>query len=339
MTKVSYVTATKAFVFILIGIVAAALTVNTLRVPVRGAAHTYVLMFTDAEGLVAGNPVKMSGVRIGRVADVKLDPQPGGTALARVSVQIEAAHPMPERVHASVRYGDMLGARYIALAEAGPDAPARDGNRIPVTATSAPVNLTALMNGFQPLFSSLEPDQVNDLAQGFVDTFAGRTQSVDRLLRQIGTMGANLADNAGVFAQLVTNVNTLMGSADARSGQLAELFAGLGQLTSAIVGDDGELTRLLDSGDRALGSLAQMMTTAGSSFADALSGLRDATGAWLPKTRQFETFLERMPVMADRINHSGRYGGFMMLYLCNFNLKAFDAEANLFGSLHSPVCR
>ncbi|GAA4757548.1 MlaD family protein [Gordonia alkaliphila] len=339
MTKVSYLTATKAFVFILVGIIAATLTVNTLRVPVRGAADTYVLMFTDAEGLVEGNPVKMSGVRIGRVSEVSLDPQSGGKALARVSVQIEAAHPVPERVHAAVRYGDMLGARYIALSDAGPDAPAREGNRVSVAATSAPVNLTALMNGFEPLFASLEPDQVNDLAQGFVDTFAGRTKSVDLLLRQIGNMGANLSDNATVFAQLVTNLNTLMGSADARSGQLTELFAGLGQLTSAIVGDDGELTRLLDSGDRALGSLAQMMTTAGSSFADSLSGLRDVTGAWIPQTQQFDTFLARMPVLADRINHSGRYGGFMMLYLCNFTLKGFDLEANIFGPLHSPVCR
>lgn len=339
MTTLSYRTVFKSLVFVVVGIVAAVLTVNTLRVPVRGPVHSYVLMFTDAEGLVEGNPVKMSGVRIGRVDKVDLDPQSGGTALARVTVQIEASQPVPDRVHAAVRYGDMLGARYIDLSQAGPDSPRRDGNRIPVAATSAPVNLTALMNGFEPLFSSLEPTQVNDLAQGFVDTFAGRTKSVDLLLRQIGSMGADLSANSAVFAQLVTNLNTLMTTADARSGQLNELFVGLGQLTSAIVGDNGELARLLDSGDRAIGSLATMMTTAGSDFADSLTGLTEVTQAWIPHTDQFDTFLTRFPVLADRINHSGRYGGFMMLYLCNFTLKGFDLEANIFGPLHSPVCR
>ena len=46
------------------------------------------------------------------------------------------------------------------------------------------------MNGFAPLFSALDPKQVNDLAQGFVDTFAGR-KSVHLLLRQIASMGQN----------------------------------------------------------------------------------------------------------------------------------------------------
>lgn len=339
MTTLSYKTVLKAFVFVLVGLLAALLMVNTLRVPVRGATDTYVLMFTDAEGLVEGNPVKMSGVRIGRVAKVQLEPQPGGTALARVTVQVSADHPVPERVHAAVRYGDMLGARYIALSDGGPQSPARDGQQISVAATSGPINLTALMNGFQPLFASLEPQQVNDLAQGFVDTFEGRTKSVDLLVQQIGTMGANLEANQAIFGQLVTNLNTLMTAADTRSGQLDQLFAGLGQLTSAIVGDSGELERLLTSGDRAVGALAQMMTASGSSFADTLNELTGVTAAWIPQTAQFNTFLTRFPILADKINHSGRYGGFMMLYLCNFTLMAANVDVNIFGPLHSPVCR
>ena len=115
-----------------------------------------------------------------------------------------------------------------------------------------------------------------------------------------------------------------MSTADMRSAQLTELFNGLGQLTSAVVGGDGQLTALLDSGDRAVASLAQMMTTAGDSFARSLTGLRGVTKSWMANTPAFETFLDRFPVMADRINHSGRYGGFMMLYLCNFTLKAWD---------------
>jgi len=339
MTRLSVMTVIKAAVFVVVGIVAFSLMSNTLRTPVRGASSDYLLNFDDAEGLVEGNPVKMSGVRIGRVSAVELLPQEDGTSLARVRVAIERAHPVPEHVHAAVRYADMLGARYIALSDAGATAPARHGNEVPLAATTGPVNLTALMNGFEPLFSALDPKQVNELAQGFVDTFAGRTKSVHLLLRQIAAMGENLAGNGAVFARLVANLSTLMSAADARNAQLTELFAGLGQLTSAIVGGDGQLTAMLDSGDRAVASLAQMMTTAGDSFSRSLTGLQGVTKAWIPNTPAFETFLERFPVMADRINHSGRYGGFMMLYLCNFTLKAWNLEANIFGPLHSPVCR
>ena len=185
MTRLSISTVIKAALFVVIGVVAFSLMSNTLRSPVRGATSDYIVNFADVEGLVAGNPVKISGVRVGRVADIDLVPQEDGTARARVKVKIERSQPVPEHVHAAVRYGDMLGARYIALSDAGPDAPRRSGNEIPVTATTGPVNLTALMNGFAPLFSALDPKQVNDLAQGFVDTFAGRTKSVHLLLRQV----------------------------------------------------------------------------------------------------------------------------------------------------------
>ena len=71
-------------------------------------------------------------------------------------------------------------------------------------ATTAAINLTALMNGFQPLFSALDPDQANQLARGFVDTFEGRTGSVEILLQQISSMGQNLAANGAVFTRLMS---------------------------------------------------------------------------------------------------------------------------------------
>nr|WP_202926736.1 MlaD family protein [Gordonia desulfuricans] len=333
-------TVLKAASFVIIGLIAAVLVVNTLRVPVAGATDTYVIDFTDAEGLVAGNPVKMSGVRIGRVDGIRLVHGDNGTAKASVTVEIEKGQVVPERVQAAVRYGDMLGARYIALSPSTDTRiPARSGNEIPLAATTPPIDLTALMNGFQPLFDALEPNQVNDLARGFVDTFEGRQGSVHLLLTQIASMGENLSANGAIFARLVTNLNVLMETAERRSPQMTELFTGLNQLTSAIVGDDGQLGALLDSGDRALSSLAQMMTAADGRFASTLTGLRDVTGSWIPQTAQFEKFLDQFPVMAGKINDSGRYGGFMMLYLCNFTLKAFDLEANIFGPTHSPVCR
>lgn len=339
MTPLSYRTIAKALFFMVIGVVAAVLVVNTLRVPVGGKTTDYVLMFQDAEGLNEGNPVKMSGVRVGRVSSVELVPQSDGSSLARVEVEVKAANPFPEHVAATVRYGDMLGARYIDVEDSGAAGVRRDGDTVPVAATAGPVNLSALMNGFEPLFSSLEPDQVNELAQGFVDTFSGRTKSVHLLLEQIASMGSNLSANRTVFARLVTNLNVLMETADQRSGQLTELFDGLGDLTSAIVGDDGQFTKLLDSGDKAVGALASMMTSAGDDFKKSLDGLHSVTDAWIPNTAKFNTFLDRFPVMADKINHAGRYGGFMMLYMCNFTLKAFDVEANIFGPTHSPVCR
>lgn len=159
MTTLSFKTVLKSASFVIVGIIAAVLVSNTLRVPVSGPTTTYHIAFTDAEGLVEGNPVTMSGVRIGRVSSVRFAPQADGTSLADVEVEIQRDRELPQQIHAAIRYGDMLGARYIALSEGRPGQPGRNGTTIPVDATSPPVNLTALMNGFQPLFSALDPNR------------------------------------------------------------------------------------------------------------------------------------------------------------------------------------
>ena len=72
---------------------------------------------------------------------------------------------------------------------------------------------------------------------------------------------------------------------------------------------------------------------------DALDGIDSMTKTWVPNTEKFESFLTEFPIMADKINHAGRYGGFMSLYMCNFTLKAGGLEANIFGTSHSNMCR
>ena len=337
MTRLPLSVTLKAFAYVVVGVVAAVIMSNTLRVPVHGDTTGYRIAFHDAEGLTSGNPVTMAGVRIGRVDAVDLRPQKDGTALAEVKVTIAKKYPLPEKVHATVRYGDMLGARYIAL-ESSPDTPARTGNSIPVGATTAAINLTALMNGFQPLFSALDPDQANQLARGFVDTFEGRTGSVETLLQQISSMGQNLAANGAVFTRLMSNLNILMATVDDRGPALTELFDGLGKLSATLIGDNGRLTALLDNGDKAVAALADMMTAAGDNFETSLKGLKNITSAWIPQTGEFTSFLKNFPMLATKLNQSGRYGGFMMLYLCNFTLEAQGLSANIFGPLHSPSC-
>ena len=46
-----------------------------------------------------------------------------------MKVTIAKKYPLPEKVHATVRYGDMLGARYIALESS------RTPRRVPETAS------------------------------------------------------------------------------------------------------------------------------------------------------------------------------------------------------------
>lgn len=327
-----------------IGLVCGSLVYNALAVPVRGASETYILEFTDVEGLNPGNPVTLSGVRVGRVDAVDVADTGDGGALARVKVEVERGHTLPENIEASVRYGDMLGARYVALTvppstDPGVDTtPLEPGSVVPVSQTTPPIDLTALMNGFRPLFDSLPPEEVNVLARNVVDTFTGRGDAVARLLDRVAVLTQQLGDREHILGEVTTNMTHLLGSLDSRHDELRALTDGLAALGASVVGDGARMADFLDTGAQSVSALADTIAGSQGAFTRTLQQFGAVTDQWIATTPEFEQMLAGLPEFADGINRTGQYGSFISLYLCNFTLKAGDAEVNIFGPTHSPVC-
>ncbi|WP_430335362.1 MCE family protein [Rhodococcus sp. ACT016] len=347
---IGWVPLAKAAGFCIAGVVCGLLVVNTLSVPVRGDTDTYIVEFTDVEGLDPGNPVTMSGVRIGRVDSIEFADAGGGTSKAVVRIEVSSHYTLDRGVTAAIRYGDMLGARYLALAQPAEAAVAPvalgendnalpPGGVIPLDHTTPPVDLTALMNGFAPLFDAFDPEKVNTLTRTFVETFDGRGAAVSTLIDRIGTLTTDLANRRGVFEELVGNMTALLGSVDQRGPQLEQLIAGLRDLTSSVVDNNDQLAALLDDGDRAVASLAGVLSRSQDAFGNSVTDLKAVTDQWITDTDSFTRFVAGMPQFADGVNRISSYGGFVSLYLCNLVLKDGDLEANIFGPTHSEVCR
>ncbi len=338
----------KAGIFCAVGLMCGLFVVNTLSVPVRGATTGYVAQFSSVEGLNVGNPVMMDGVRIGRVSSIRFADNGNGTARADVGLELSSRFTLSGNVTAAVRYGDMLGARYVALSDPGggiitvsTDEPPKrlgPGDVIPLARTAPAVDLTALFNGFKPLFDALEPAQVNTLTRGFVETFGGQTQTVTTLLAQIAAMTTSMDHNRGVFDTLVNNLSAMMRSVDSRQPQLAEMLAGLQRLSTVVTGPDGQLDLLLDQGNAALATLAATVSRSGATYGDAITDLKSMLGTWQGDSAEFQALVDKLPAFADAIDRSTSYGGFVSLYLCNFTLKIAKHEANIFGHRHSEVC-
>ncbi len=346
--KVSWQSWAKVGSFCAAGVMSGLLVVNTLSVPVRGNTTNYVAQFSSVEGLSVGNPVTMNGIRIGRVDSIRFADNGQGTSRADVGLEVRSRYALTTDVTAAVRYGDMLGARYVALSdptgtvqELSTDEPRQmlaAGGVIPLAATSPAVDLTALLNGFKPLFDALEPAQVNTITRGFAETFGGQTQTVTTLLAQIATMTASMDHNDQIFTTLIDNVSALMSTVNARQPQLTEMLGGLERLTATVTGPHGQLELLLDQGNAVLATLTNTVTQSSAAYGDALTDLNAMLGAWEQNTDDFQALVEKLPHFADSINRASSYGGFVSLYLCNFTLKIAKHEANIFGSRHTEVC-
>ena len=99
--------------------------------------------FSGIGGLAVGDDVQISGVKIGTVTAVSLDPE---TYLARVHMNIDPNVRLPEDTAAMISSESLLGGRYMALEPGGAEEMIPPGGRVPYT--QAPQNLEQLLGQF-----------------------------------------------------------------------------------------------------------------------------------------------------------------------------------------------
>ncbi|MQY23585.1 MlaD family protein [Nocardia macrotermitis] len=155
-------------------IVAALVTVtmwNTLAHSVSGGVHSYSATFTDVQGLRDGDDIRIAGVRVGKVTGIGLDARQH----AVVRFVVQRGQTILGDTKALVRYQNLIGQRYIALQPGtkGSPAPLADGGALPIEQTEPSFDISGLLNGFRPLFQTLDAAQVNDLSNTLVQALQG----------------------------------------------------------------------------------------------------------------------------------------------------------------------
>jgi phospholipid/cholesterol/gamma-HCH transport system substrate-binding protein len=88
-------------------------------VSVSGSGETYALeaRFGNIGGLKVRAPIKSAGVVVGRVSDIKFDPE---NYLALVTLDVDARYKFPRDTFATINTSGLLGEQYIGF-EAGGD--------------------------------------------------------------------------------------------------------------------------------------------------------------------------------------------------------------------------
>lgn len=319
--------------FVLVSLLCGAVVVNTIGNPVTGSTQEYRAVFTNAEGLIPGSDVMIAGVRVGKVSDVELD-----DGLARVSFELASDQRIPSTGVAAVRYADMLGGRFLSLS-AGEGPPLRPGAEIPVERTRPPLDLTALLNGFKPLFEAIDPEQVNQLAGEIVAVFDGEQGTITDLLAKVVAVTSALADQDQVIGQVVDNLNTVLGTLDQNREQMRGLISGLSQLTSAAAQQAPQIAESVDSGAALAGSLNDVLGEIGPGLSHDVRSMQQITAGMVRDQQRFASAVHELPPFLTAINRAGGYGSWMNVYICNLSASVGGLNVNLGAGPHSEVCR
>ena len=110
--------------------------------------------FSGIGGLAVGDDVRVSGVKVGTVQSVDLDP---ATYLARVSMSIDPDIELPRDTAALISSESLLGGKYMALEPGADDEMLKEGAVIQYT--QAPQNLEQLLGQFIFSMQSDEKEQ------------------------------------------------------------------------------------------------------------------------------------------------------------------------------------
>ncbi|SFS74489.1 MCE family protein [Saccharopolyspora flava] len=319
--------------FAVVALLCGTVVVNTISDPVTGATREYRAVFSNAEGLIPGSDVMIAGVRVGKVTDVELD-----DGLARVSFDLAADQRIPSDGVAAVRYADMLGGRFLSLsAGRGPALP--EGAEIPVERTRPPLDLTALLNGFKPLFDAIDPGQVNQLAGEIVAVFDGEQGTITDLLTKVVAVTSALAEQDEVIGQVVDNLNSALGTVNQNRQQLRDLISGLAQLTSAAARQSPQIAESVDNGAALAGSLDGALGDIGPGLSQDVRSLREITSGMVRDQQHYAAAMHELPGFLTAINRAGGYGSWMNVYICNLSASAGGVAVGFGAGPHTEVCR
>jgi phospholipid/cholesterol/gamma-HCH transport system substrate-binding protein len=312
-------------IFMVVAVTLTWLVYVTLRRDVAGSTQPYAAMFSDVFGLREGDDVRMAGVRVGRVETIELQGD-----LAKVSFVVQSDQQLLGTTVASVTYQNIVGQRYLGLSlgRTGEPGVLRPGSVIPLERSDPSFDVTTLLNGYEPLFSVLDPRAADDLTKGVIqslqgdeasitalidqtseltESFAGRDEELGTVITDLNAVMANLARHNNSLDQVLTQTQSAVSTLDARRPELVESTGSMARVIR-------QLSSIADEVDPALNELV----TREPGFAEHMVGIEP----------QIAFAGANLPLLLKGFARLTNEGAYANAYACDLNATGFFPGLN-----------
>ena len=292
-----------------------------------GSTYSYKADFTDASGLTSGDDIRVAGVRVGTVSDIKTvkltDPAlcdgRDRCFVAQVTFTVQRSRALPTSVIAQLRYRNLVGQRYIDI-EQGPGDPnaiLKPGSLIPLPQTRPAVDLTTLFAGFGPLLQGLDADQINQLSGELISTLQGEGGSLDSLLANLGDLTNSIADKDQVIGQVVDNLASVLTAVGTRDAELSNLIVQLQGFVSGLSADRTTIGNAIGSINNLATSTAGLLRQVRAPLAKDITDLTGLVGNLNQGSSQIQYVLDNLAPTLGALIRTASYGSWFNFYLCS----------------------
>lgn len=254
----------------------------------------YIVVFNEAvTGLSRGSAVQYSGIKVGDIHSLQLDPEDPRRVLARIRVGTDV--PIKENTRARLSFTGITGNSVIELSHGTPGSPLLTSKQGPPVIVAAPspissiladgedlmTNVNQLMSNARSILSDENADSIGRTltnVERATAGIAGQSESLELLLNELTRASEQVNETLQRSSELVASADKLLNQQGARTLNQAE------EALTSIASTSGTLESLLNDNSEAFTSGMQGL----SQLEPAINELRATLGSLRTITRRLE---------------------------------------------------
>ena len=282
------------------------------------ASNSFHATFAEASRLKSGQDVRIAGVPVGTVNAVTLNPD----NTVDVAFDVDRRYQLYTSTRAVVRYENLVGDRYMEITS-GPGELKKlpPGATISKDNTQPALDLDALLGGLRPVLKGLDGNKVNEVSNAVIELLQGQGGAVASMLASTSSFSQNLAARDELIGEVVTNLNTVLGTIDEKGAQfdasvdeLQRLITGLAENRDPIAGAIAPLAS-------AENDLTDMLEASRRPLQGVIENARPLMQRLDERKGDVNKVIEPLAENYLRLNSLGAYGAFFNIYYCSVRLK------------------
>ncbi|TXI51175.1 MAG: MCE family protein [Mycobacterium sp.] len=297
---------------------------NVFYAPTKVTAY-----FPSATGIYAGDEVRVSGVKVGKINSI----EPDGTQ-ARITMSIDRGVPIPADAKAVIVAQNLVAARYVQLTPAyrrGGGPKMASGAVIPIDRTAVPVEWDEVKNQVMRLATDLGPKgsvsatSVSRFIDSAANALDGNGDKLRQTIAQLSGVSRVLAEGSGNIVDVIKNLQTVVSTLRDSNVQIVAFQNRLATLTSVINDSSSDLDGAIANLSVAIGEVKRFIAETRDPTSEQIQRLGNVTQILVDNKTALENVLHISPTaFANGYNiynpDTGDFGG-------GFTLPNFSSPA------------
>jgi phospholipid/cholesterol/gamma-HCH transport system substrate-binding protein len=240
--------------------------------PLIGGGDTYTADFSEAGGLKADDPVRIAGVRVGKVESIELEGDH-----VKVTFNVKTKSEFGVDTAASIRVNTLLGAMFLSLEPAG-KGQLSAGSTIPQDRTKSPYDVVQAFSGLADTADQIDTDQLAASLTTLADLTRNTPEEFQSALQGVSALSSNIADKNERIGTLLTNLQRVSTTLNDRDQDIVQLMKNSDVLFQALVERKDAIHNLLVSTSQLSTELTALVRQSRDDLKPALEQLDDVVG-------------------------------------------------------------